>query len=134
MPRHPPIALKTLDRSHCQCSPRKPAGFVAPQRNLEEIVATTRPRMGCLMPSAQKDQLLEIGPGAAVRQAHHMREIERLTATNHLHHRMGSFNKAWQPHLPSSHSEDGVRTNLLFTMSNRTSGSSRERTTNLGFE
>ena len=22
MPRHPPIALKTLDRSHCQCSPR----------------------------------------------------------------------------------------------------------------
>jgi hypothetical protein len=22
MPRHPPIALKTLDRSHCQCPPR----------------------------------------------------------------------------------------------------------------
>jgi hypothetical protein len=51
-----------------------------------------------------------------------MREIERLTATNHHHHRANSFNKAWQPHLPSSHSDDGVRTNLLFTMSNRTSG------------
>ncbi len=31
-----------------------------------------------------KDQLLKISPGAAVRQAHHMREIERLTATNHF--------------------------------------------------
>jgi hypothetical protein len=74
------------------------------------------------MPSAQKDQLLEIGPGAAVRQAHHRREIERLTATNHHHHRMNSSDKAWQPYLSNPHSDDGVRTNLLFTMSNRTSG------------
>jgi hypothetical protein len=34
------------------------------------------------MSLAQKDQLLEIGPGAAVSLAHHMREIERLTATD----------------------------------------------------
>jgi len=27
--------------------------------------------------SAQKDQLLEIGPGAAVKQAHHLAGIER---------------------------------------------------------
>ena len=40
MPRHPPIALKTLDRSHCQC----PSGSLR-------------------MPLAQKDQLLEICPG-----------------------------------------------------------------------
>ena len=84
-----------------------------------DIIDTKRP--------ASRDRF-----GGAVRQAHHMREIERLTATNHHHHRANSFNKAWQPHLPSSHSDDGVRTNLLFTMSNRTSGSSEERTTNLG--
>jgi hypothetical protein len=33
MPRHPPIALKTLDRSHCQC----------PLRDFEEIVASAPP-------------------------------------------------------------------------------------------
>src|SRR5262245_2155199 len=55
MPRHPPIALKTLDRSHCQCP--------------SKVKLQTA--------SAQTDQLLEIGPGAAVRRAHHMPRIER---------------------------------------------------------
>jgi hypothetical protein len=52
MPRHPPIALKTLDRSHCQYPPR----------DLEEIVASAKSCAGfALMLLAQKDQLLEIG-------------------------------------------------------------------------
>jgi hypothetical protein len=52
MPRHPPIALKTLDRSHCQYPPR----------DLEEIVASAKSCAGLgLMSLAQKDQLLEIG-------------------------------------------------------------------------
>src|SRR5690554_4071168 len=45
MPRHPPVALKTLDHSHCQCPSR-----LAPDRY------------------RQKDQLLEICPVAAVKR------------------------------------------------------------------
>ncbi len=55
MPRHPPNALKTLDRSHCQCSPRKSEGF-----------ATT---------AWQKDQLLEIQSVAAVKHANHLQGL-----------------------------------------------------------
>ncbi|WP_292578303.1 hypothetical protein, partial [Mesorhizobium sp.] len=68
--RHPPIALKTLDRSHCQYPSRDPKGIVA-QRDLEEIVASAKSCAGlglrdnptcCTeMALAQKDQLLEIG-------------------------------------------------------------------------
>ena len=56
MPRHPPIALKTLDCSHCQCPS---------EASLDGDWQ-------------QKDQLLEICPVAAVRQANHVPEIERL--------------------------------------------------------
>jgi hypothetical protein len=70
MPRHPPIALKTLDRSHCQCPP---AQF---QRNCRFSRTLTRSASAQseglplkpnpvqdrdLMSLAQKDQLLEIG-------------------------------------------------------------------------
>ena len=54
MPRHPPIALKTLDRSHCRC----------PSAQSEGLTPKPDPvRDRCSMVSAQKDQLLEIGPG-----------------------------------------------------------------------
>ena len=98
MPRHPPIALKTLDRSHCQC----------PSRDLEEIVARTR---SCAEPGfngigtkrpASRDRF-----EGAVRQTHHMREIERL------------------PRQITTLTAHEVRTNLLFTMSNRTGGKAR---------
>ena len=56
MPRHPPIALKTLDCSHCQ---------YPSEASLDGDWQ-------------QKDQLLEICPVAAVRQANHVPEIERL--------------------------------------------------------
>lgn len=56
MPRHPPIALKTLDRSHCQCPPqRNSKGIIAQRRSLRDRAE---------MPLAQKDQLLETCPGA----------------------------------------------------------------------
>lgn len=50
MPRHPPIALKTLDRSHCQYPSRDPEGIVVQakplaglaKRDLEEIVASAK--------------------------------------------------------------------------------------------
>jgi hypothetical protein len=57
------------------------------------------------MAPAQKDQLLEIGSGAAVRLAHHMRRIERPPRQTTV--------------------SGGVRTNLLFTMSYRTGGEQR---------
>lgn len=65
MPRHPPIALKTLDRSHCQypsCAIPKGSSH---KRNPEEIVARTKSCAGfASMELAQKDQLLEIGSRA----------------------------------------------------------------------
>src|SRR5690242_5438533 len=73
MPRHPPIALKTLDRSHCQYPSRNPEGIVVQakplarlaKRDLEEIVASATPCAGRhRMELAQKDQLLEIGSRA----------------------------------------------------------------------
>jgi hypothetical protein len=94
MPRHPPIALKTLDRSHCQCPPRKPEGFVAPDailkglssrydtRRLPDGIGTKRP--------ASRDQ-----SGGAVRLTHHVREIERLTATNRIHRHPASYGRLW---------------------------------------
>src|SRR5690606_29509630 len=54
------------------------------------------------MDLAQKDQLLEIGSGAAVRLTHHMARIERPRRQTIV--------------------SNGVRTNLLFTMSYRTGG------------
>ena len=109
MPRHPPIALKTLDRSHCQCPPvqskrdchlRNPGGIVARTRSCAEPgfngIGTKRP--------ASRD--LSRG---AVRQTHHMREIERLTATNQGHRRaVGRMSKqsgtALQPRSPNKSS------------------------------
>lgn len=118
MPRHPPIALKTLDRSHCQCPSarfRRNRRFSLPlarpasarsrrDRRLNQIpcgiwfdvIGTKRP--------ASRDRF-----EGAVRQTHHMPEIERLQrqiiglATNE------------------------VRTNLLFTMSTRTGGEHHAR-------
>jgi hypothetical protein len=54
------------------------------------LIANAHPKIALQTVLAQKDQLLEIGPGGAVRQTHHMREIERLTATNQsLQHTIG---------------------------------------------
>jgi hypothetical protein len=104
MPRHPPIALKTLDRSHCQYPSRDLEEIVA-QRDLEEIVASAKSCAG-LSPDgigtkrpASRDRF-----EGAVRQTHHMREIERL------------------PRQITPLAGYEVRTNLLFTMSNRTGG------------
>ena len=64
MPRHPPIALKTLDRSHCQYPSCDPEGIVI-SRDLEETVASAKSCAGfASMELAQKDQLLEIGSRA----------------------------------------------------------------------
>src|SRR5687768_726345 len=56
MPRHPPIALKTLDRSHCQCPPAR-----SPRGSSQQLNPVRDFR---LMASAKKDQLLETCPGA----------------------------------------------------------------------
>lgn len=104
MPRHPPIALKTLDRSHCQYPSRDPKGIVASARSRRDrrfsqilcricldVIGTKRP--------ASRDRF-----EGAVRQTHHMREIERL------------------PRQITPLAGYEVRTNLLFTMSYRTGG------------
>lgn len=104
MPRHSPIALKTLDRSHCQYPSRDPKGIVASARSRRDrrfsqilcricldVIGTKRP--------ASRDRF-----EGAVRQTHHMREIERL------------------PRQITPLAGYEVRTNLLFTMSYRTGG------------
>lgn len=94
MPRHPPIALKTLDRSHCQYPPRDPK-----DRRFSQILCRIRPDVIGTKRPASRDRF-----EGAVRQTHHMREIERL------------------PRQITPLAGYEVRTNLLFTMSNRTGG------------
>jgi hypothetical protein len=70
MPRHPPIALKTLDRSHCQCPSAQSEGLslqplpcgVGVRAIPKELSPEPDPvRDPSSMSLAQKDQLLEIG-------------------------------------------------------------------------
>lgn len=70
MPRHPPIALKTLDRSHCQCPSAQSEGLslqplpcgVGVRAIPKELSPEPDPvRDPHSMSLAQKDQLLEIG-------------------------------------------------------------------------
>lgn len=70
MPRHPPIALKTLDRSHCQCPSAQSEGLslqplpcgVGVRAIPKELSPEPDPvRDPNSMSLAQKDQLLEIG-------------------------------------------------------------------------
>ena len=95
MPRHPPIALKTLDRSHCQCPSserwnwHKKTSFSRSVRGL---------RLGapimCLGLSVPGDEPYPSTPGQ-------LRKVMDL---------------------PGPNSEYGTRTNLLFTISSRTGG------------
>ncbi len=100
MPRHPPIALKTLDRSHCQYPPRDRISMR--DRRFSQILCRIRlDGIGTKRP-ASRDRF-----EGAVRQTHHMREIERL------------------PRQITPLAGYEVRTNLLFTMSYRTGGEPR---------
>lgn len=122
MPRHPPIALKTLDRSHCQCPPaqsRRDCRFSLPLARLASAQSRRDCRLDQILCRIRSDVIGTKRPASrdrfegAVRQTHHMREIERL------------------PRQITNLSAHEVRTNLLFTMSNRTSGEPRKLTTNL---
>ena len=116
MPRHPPIALKTLDRSHCQCPPaqsRRDCRFSLPLARLASAQSQRNCRLNRILCGIQFDVIGTKRPASrdrfegAVRQTHHMQGIERpLRQITNL----------------SAHE---VRTNLLFTMSNRTSGKPR---------
>ena len=95
MPRHPPIALKTLDRSHCQCpSGSRPHGMAFEKTSFSRSVRWLRLGMPirCRGLSVHGDGPCPSSPGR-------LREV------------MG---------LPGPGSEHGTRTNLLFTMSYRT--------------
>ena len=116
MPRHPPIALKTLDRSHCQCpsaQSRRDCRFSLPLARLASAQSRRDCRLNRTLCRIQFDVIGTKRPASrdrfegAVRQTHHMREIERL------------------PRQITNLSAHEVRTNLLFTMSNRTSGEPR---------
>lgn len=48
-----------------------------------------------MISSAQKDQLLEICPVAAVRQANHMRRIERPARRCHIHQHPVTYGRLW---------------------------------------
>lgn len=116
MPRHPPIALKTLDRSHCQYPSRDPKGIVVSAKS-RRIFASTRSQRDrrsnqilcriCFNGIGTKRPASRDRFEGAVRQAHHMREIERL------------------PRQITPLAGYEVRTNLLFTMSYRTGGEPR---------
>ncbi|CDX37555.1 hypothetical protein MPLA_2090004 [Mesorhizobium sp. ORS 3359] len=86
MPRHPPIALKTLDRSHCQYPSRDPEGIVVQakplarlaKRNPEGIVASNQILCGtCLNGIGTKRPASRDPFEGAVRQTHHRQGIER---------------------------------------------------------
>ena len=100
MPRHPPIALKTLDRSHCRC----PSGQRSPpETGTFEKTSFSRsvrwPRSGrpirCRSLSRCGDEPDPSAPG-------------RL------------FMEGYGPSKASQAPDQGARTNLLFTMSCRT--------------
>lgn len=116
MPRHPPIALKTLDRSHCQY----PSARFRRNRRFSQTLAgsaSARSRRDrrmnqtlcgvCFNGIGTKRPASRDRFEGAVRQTHHMREIERL------------------PRQIMALADHEVRTNLLFTMSNRTGGKPR---------
>ena len=109
MPRHPPIALKTLDRSHCQCPSRNPGGIVARTRSCAEPgfngIGTKRP--------ASRDP-----SGGAVRQP----IICGRLSVSPRQTRAIDAQPAECRNNRGPHSSQGVRTNLLFTMSCRTCG------------
>lgn len=113
MPRHPPIALKTLDRSHCQY----------PSRDFEEIVASAKPLAGL----AKRDPEGIVASAKLCAEPHSngigtKRPASRDPfegAVRQTHHRQGIERPLRQIMALSGHE---VRTNLLFTMSNRTGG------------
>lgn len=121
MPRHPPIALKTLDRSHCQCSPAqsrrncrfsqtlaRSASAQSKGLHLNQILCGTQFDVIGTKRPASRDRF-----EGAVRQTHHMREIERL------------------PRQIMNLAIHEVRTNLLFTMSKQNKRQAKKLTTNL---
>src|SRR5687768_726344 len=86
----------------------------------ERIVTTAKSCAGFSLDGiGQKRPASRDLSGGAVRQTHHVREIERLTATDRHHHHLADQRGLW-PQRPDS--DDGTRTNLLFTMSYRTGG------------
>jgi hypothetical protein len=77
MPRHPPIALKTLDHSHCQCPSSMFPRIKDPRKdtwtNQKDRDEPNLPDDGI----GRKDQLLEICSMVAVRLTNHLHGIER---------------------------------------------------------
>ena len=109
MPRHPPIALKTLDRSHCQCPSRNPGGIVARTRSCAEPgfngIGTKRPASRDRSEGAARQPIICGRLSVSPRQT---RAIDAQPAECRNNR--------------GPHSSQGVRTNLLFTMSCRTCG------------
>lgn len=86
MPRHPPIALKTLDRSHCQYPSRNPEGIVVQakpltrlaKRDPEGIVTSNQILCGIRFNGIGTKRPASRDPfEGAVRQTHHKQGIER---------------------------------------------------------
>ena len=115
MPRHPPIALKTLDRSHCQCPPARSRGIVASAKSCAGFH---------WMGLAQKDQLLETCPGARLGKP----IISGRLSVSPRQTRAIDVQPAECRNNREPHSSQGVRTNLLFTMSCRTCGGPKPAT------
>jgi hypothetical protein len=96
MPRHPPIALKTLDCSHCQC----PSG------------AELRNDIG-----NKKDQLLEICSMARLGKPIICGRLS-VSRDEPKPSTLSQLQRVMDPSRPNS--DNGTRTNLLFTISYRT--------------
>ena len=120
MPRHPPNALTTLDRSHCQCSscsiPKGSAHTVPLARSVRQSsTCSTRPIIaGIRCHLATKRPASRDRSDRAVRQ--HPSYAGDLSVSRDKSRRLAAHE---------------VRTNLLFTMSYRTGGRAKKLAANL---
>ena len=100
MPRHPPIALKTLDRSHCQCPSSERCHW---HKKTSFSRSVREARLGNLI-ICEGLSVLRDGPCSS--PPGRLRKVMDLSGPG---------------------SEHGTRTNLLFTMSCRTGGEREAR-------
>ena len=120
MPRHPPVALKTLDRSHCQCpSVHVPEDRRSAERYMDQQKDRGEPQAFKRWHWHKKTSFSRSVRGPRSGKPISCRELSVPGDEPHASP-PGRKQRAMHPLRPGS--AGGTRTNLLFTMSCRTGG------------